>query len=107
MTNFYDFNLDDALGSELVDLIFENENMRIERIVSMGQVTPDDYIYNQKEDEFVTVIKGNAVIYFVDEGNSVMLKEGDSLMINSGRRHQVTYTSKPCIWLCIFNKIGE
>lgn len=107
MINLYDFNLDDCLDDELISIISENEYVRIERIISMGQFTPKEYIYDQVEDEFVTVIKGEASIYFNDEKNEVKLLEGDSLMIEAGRRHQVTYTSAPCIWLCVFYKKGD
>ncbi len=34
----------------------------MERIVSCGQVTPDDYWYDNETDEFVMLLQGNATI---------------------------------------------
>ena len=103
--NLYEFDKKKAKKSELTDVLYEDSHMRIERIVSMGQVTPENFIYDQSEDEFVTVLKGEAVISLVDEKRDFHLYEGDSFMIYAGVRHKVTYTSSPCIWLCIFNKV--
>lgn len=104
MINIYDFNIEKALDDELIEVIFENENIRVERIVSMGQITPESYVYDQKDDEFVTVIKGNAVLYFNDDNKEIKLLEGDSILIKAGCKHQIKYTSSPCVWLCVFYK---
>ena len=102
--NLFEYNANDAVENELVSIMYEDASVRIERIVSMGQITPEGFIYDQNEDEFVTVLKGEAVISLVDENRDFHLYEGDSFMIYAGVRHRVTYTSSPCIWLCVFNK---
>ncbi len=103
--NLYEYNAAAAKKGELTDILYEDSQMRIERIVSMGQVTPDGFVYDQAEDEFVTVVRGEAIISLLDENRELHLYEGDSFMIYSGVRHKVTYTSSPCIWLCVFNKV--
>ena len=45
------------LSEELTTVLAENENVRIERIISMGQVSAD--WYDQDETEFVVLLKGN------------------------------------------------
>lgn len=105
MINLYEFDKESAKKSEITDVIFEDSKIRIERIVSMGQTTPRDYVYDQNEDEFVTVIKGEAIITLVDENRDFHLYEGDTFMLYAGVRHRVSYTSSPCIWLCVFSKV--
>ncbi len=94
-------NIPLSSNQEIFETITQNNNIRIERIISYGQTTTNDYWYNQEEDEFVVIIKGNAKITYED-GEIFDLKEGDSLYIKAHQKHQVTYTSNPTIWLAIF-----
>lgn len=89
---------------EVCTIIWEDEQVRIEKIVSYGQTTPPDRIYCQSEAEWVSVLHGQGTLYFPDSGTEVTLGPGDYRMIPTGERHMVTYTSKPCIWLCVFEK---
>lgn len=84
---------------EMTDILYQDKGVRIERIRSWGQTSP---VYDQQEHEWVTLLQGQAHILFVDEGEKVILDKGDSLFIQAGRRHQVTYTSQACLWLCCF-----
>ena len=56
----------------------------------------------QKENEFVIVLEGDAILQFEDE--EVVLKKGDFINIVANRKHRVKYTNqkKPTIWLAIF-----
>lgn len=82
----------------------ENDFVRIERIVSNGQITPKDFWYEQEDNEWVLVIKGKAVLQFEDK--HVELEEGAFYNIKAHTKHKVIYTSKdePTIWLAIFYK---
>lgn len=101
--NLYKYDYKD-LTSEIVDVVYEDSLIRVERIVSMGHTTPDDFIYDQCENEFVSVIDGEAELLLFDGDERIYLKKGDTYMIRAGVKHKVTYTSSPCIWLCIFEK---
>ena len=57
--NLYKYDYKD-LTSEIVDVVYEDSLIRVERIVSMGHTTPDEFIYDQCENEFVSVIDGEA-----------------------------------------------
>ena len=95
------FDLPDFLpDEEMVTILAENENVRIERIVSRGQIT--DW-YDQDETEFVALLSGSAKIEFED-GRIVSLASGDTINIKPHQRHRVVYTSTepPCVWLCVF-----
>ncbi len=99
------FNLSNV-DFELNDLEHFNDlvtykNARIERIVSRGQVTTEDWLV-QSHFEFVSVLQGEACVVF-DSNDTYVLKAGDSLSIPPGQKHRVTYTSitPECIWLAI------
>jgi cupin 2 domain-containing protein len=88
------------LSAELVDILYENSNVRIERIISTGQTT--DW-YDQDETEYVVLLEGNATIEYED-GSTVDLAKGDSLLLKPHEIHRVAYTSTDpaCVWFCVF-----
>ena len=90
--------LPDIKEDEIVDILKENENVRIERIISTGQVS--DWMI-QENKEYVLLLQGIAIIEFNDK--KVEMKAGDTLFIEKLERHRVSYTSKNpcCIWFCI------
>jgi cupin 2 domain-containing protein len=95
------FNLPELpLPEELTTVLAENDNVRIERIISTGQAS--DW-YDQTETEFVVLLEGNAVIEYEND-KIVTLSKGDALLIKPHERHRVSFTSTepPCIWLCMF-----
>ncbi len=97
-----------AGGEELFESIIENENIKIERIVSQGQISPDGFWYNQPLDEWVILLNGNAVIVFEDEVEN-HLNVGDYLFIPAHTLHRVTFTSisPPCIWLAVHGNLSD
>lgn len=90
------------LEDELITTLAENENVRIERIISSGQVSG---WYDQSESEFIVLLEGSAKLEYED-GKTAALSKGDTLLIKPYEKHRVCYTSKepPCIWICIFFK---
>jgi len=100
---FYTEDIDFSENKEISTILAEGKNVRIERIVSTGQITASDFWYDQTENEFVTVLQGEAKILF-DNGIEQHLVQGDYLTIPAHCRHKVTYTSiePACIWLAVF-----
>ena len=88
------------LTEEMTTILTESTNVRIERIISTGQVS--DW-YDQAETEFVVLLDGNAVIEY-ENGVIVKISKGDTLLIKPHERHRVSFTSSepPCVWLCVF-----
>ena len=78
-------------------------NIRIERIVSYGQSSPEQGWYDQDEAEWVMLLQGSAVLAFAD-GNEVELKAGDYLHLPAHCRHRVAMTAadQPTVWLAVF-----
>lgn len=96
-------NIPTISNEEIFETLAKTENITIERIISYGQITSQEYWYDQQEDEFVMVVKGRAIIKY-DDGSIYKLNENDSLYIQAHQKHQVIYTSNPTIWLAVFIK---
>jgi cupin 2 domain-containing protein len=104
MNNLFNLNnIDFSENKEISTILAEGKNVRIEHIVSIGQVTESEFWYDQTENEFVAVLQGDAKILF-DNGKEKHLTKGDYLTIPAHCRHKVTYTSinPACIWLAVF-----
>jgi cupin 2 domain-containing protein len=73
---------------------------RVERIVSHGQASPAGFWYEQADDEWVTVVAGEAALEFGD-GRNVCMRAGDWLLLPAGCRHRVARTASPTVWLAV------
>ncbi|MEM1182598.1 MAG: cupin domain-containing protein [Acidobacteriota bacterium] len=91
-------------AEERVDVLVENSQLRIERIVSTGQASPPGFWYDQDEDEWVTVLSGRAGLRFEHEEDTRRLGPGDQVNIPAHVRHRVEWTAEdePTIWLAVF-----
>ncbi len=95
----------DASSEEFFETLLQHDQIRIERILSCGQITPEGEWYDQEEAEWVVLIAGTAKLLMDQEGGEVIhLEQGDHLLIPARRKHRVIYTSKEpiCIWLAVF-----
>ena len=79
---------------------------RIERIISKGHCSPAEFWYDQEENEWVMVLKGEAILRFEEGDRTVHLNEGDYVYIMAHERHRVEWTKEDTetIWLAIFFK---
>jgi len=95
--------LPSALPGEAFDTIAESDAVRIERIVSSGQATPEGEWYDQQRDEWVLVLAGSAGLLFEGAPQPQRLGPGDSVLIPAGCRHRVTWTDPAVstVWLAV------
>ena len=99
-------NILDAIPADSADEIFEslidNGSVRIERIISRGHASPESGWYDQQQNEWIMVIRGEANLVF-DDGNSVNMREGDYLNIPAHCKHRVEWTAPDIetIWLVV------
>lgn len=93
----------DQLHDELVTVLFTATNIRVERIVSTGQCSPNGYWYDQPRSEWVMVLKGHAKLRCEDADLPFELRPGDFVNIAAHRRHRVDWTTpdEPTVWLAI------
>ncbi len=91
-----------AAAEETTDRLFQAGEVTVERILSTGQTTPPGAWYDQSWDEWVAVLQGAALLAF-DDGTTVRLDTGDTLLVPAHRRHRVDFTTAlpPCIWLAV------
>ncbi len=95
-------DLPDARQGEVSQVLLEQGDIRLERIVSLGQVTPAGYWYDQEQDEWVLVLAGEASVQFVD-GATRRLRPGDWLHLPARCRHRVDWTDpeRETVWLAL------
>jgi len=100
--NLFD-DLPDRLPGERVDVIVDAPGVRIERIVSTGQMTPPGEWYDQDADEWVVVLRGRARVRLEGEPEARDLYPGDHLLLRAHVRHRVEWTddSGPTVWLAV------
>lgn len=98
--------LPDAREQELFTTLLTRPGIRIERIVSQGQVTPADAPYKQDHDEWVLLLAGAARLWLDGKGEQALLP-GDALLIPAHVTHRVTWTQAdpPTVWLAVH--LGE
>lgn len=91
-----------TVENEQFSALLARPGLRIERIVSTGQCSPDDFWYDQNEGEWVTVLQGEARLRFEDR--VLHLKAGDYVDIPPHCRHRVDWTAPDqlTIWLAVF-----
>jgi cupin 2 domain-containing protein len=94
-------NLPTASPEELFTTLLELPKVRIERIVSYGQASPEGFWYDQDQDEWVIILQGAAKLEFEDR--SVEMNRGDYLHIRAHEKHRVAWTTpdESTIWLAV------
>jgi len=96
-------SMPDDLSEEVYNTLFASKKIRIERIVSNGQCSPDDFWYDQEEHEWVLLLSGKGVVAFED-GSILTLHAGDHMNIPAHTQHRVVETSENTVWLAVFYK---
>lgn len=93
-----------ALPDELFQILAGGEGVRIERIVSRGHCSPPGHWYDQPQNEWVMVVRGEARLRFAAGDRVVHLAEGDYVNIAPHERHRVEWTSDAgdTVWLAVF-----
>jgi cupin 2 domain-containing protein len=91
------------LTEEQFDPLLATPDLRIERIVSLGQASAPGSFYDQDWDEWVLVIEGAAKLRFEGAAEPLLLRRGDCLEIPAHARHRVEWTDpqQPTVWLAI------
>ena len=100
--NIYSDSPKDILPNEIFTDLLKYQNIKIEKIISTGQVTPIHEIYDQPQAEWVILLQGEARLWLENTGG-ICLKSGDYLFIPAHQKHRVTYTSAkpPAVWLAV------
>ena len=101
LTNLF-ADLTSHLPDEMFTTLLDAGTVRIERIVSLGQASPDGFWYDQSQHEWVLVLKGAARLRV--ESDTVDLRPGDFVNIPAHTKHRIEWTmpDEPTVWLAVF-----
>lgn len=96
-------SLPDAWTEEVFETLLKRPGVRLERILSMGQATPEGMWYDQSEDEWVLLIRGRARLCIEGQNDRVQMEAGDSLFLPAHCKHRVEWTdpTQVSIWLAL------
>ncbi|EOD81233.1 hypothetical protein D515_04134 [Grimontia indica] len=96
-------SLPNARINEVFEDLVKHPFVRIERIVSRGQTSPETGWYDQDENEWVVVLQGSAELTF-ESGEVMPLQAGDHVNIPARTKHKVSWTEpeKETVWLAVF-----
>jgi len=103
MANLFQ-DLPSDLSKEVIEILAQSKDIRIERIVSFGQSSPDGFWYDQDQAEWVMILQGEAKLLLEGDEESIHMTAGDHLTIPSHQKHRVEWTmpDAPTIWLAVF-----
>jgi len=87
------------LPVEQVQILVSSDRVSIERIISHGHASPQDFWYEQPQSEWVIVLQGGARLQFED--GMVPMRPGDFIEIPAAKKHRVDWTApdEPTVWL--------
>jgi len=102
MNLFHD--LPAPMEEELSEVLARGEGVRVERIVSWGQASPEGFWYDQPDHEWVALLTGGAGLRFAEGNRLVSLAPGDTMAIPPHVRHRVEWTDpgQATVWLAVF-----
>ena len=97
-------SLPDARAAEQFTELLHADKVRIERIVSHGQASPEGFWYDQGEHEWILLLEGAARLE-LEGGEILALAPGDYCHIPAHTRHRVAWTDphRPTLWLAVFH----
>ncbi|TBR17450.1 cupin domain-containing protein [bacterium] len=97
------------MAKEIFQTLLVNKKLKIERIISQGQVTEEGKWLKEAHDEWVILLKGAAKLRFRKDNRLIKLTEGDHILIPANTSHRVEWTSlrQKTIWLAVYSKEGK
>ncbi len=89
---------------EVSEAVLSARGVRLERIVSLGHASPENFWFDQRELEWIMLLSGSARLVIEGETDERTLSPGDALTIPAHCRHRVTWTDpdQPTVWLALF-----
>lgn len=92
------------LPEEISESLLASGKLRIERIVSKGHRSAPDFWYDQDENEWVLLLKGEAGLRFANDAQVMHLMPGMYVNIPAHQKHRVewTHADEETVWLAVF-----
>jgi len=91
------------LPEERFETLLETPGFRLERILSLGHVTPAGEWYDQERDEWVTLLQGAARLELEGRAAPIEMRPGDYICLPAHCRHRVAWTDpdQVTVWLAL------
>lgn len=107
MMNIFE-NLPETSAGEVIEKIaqFGKGAVRVERILSGGHASATGFWYEQDEDEWVLLLRGEASLLIAGRGDELEMKAGDCLELPAKLRHRVDKVSQDALWLAVHVRLG-
>jgi len=85
----------------VIETLFENKQVKIDRITAFGQISPPGEFAPEPSFEFIHLLKGQLVIEIEGEADKVSLKPGEYTIKTQKQRGRADYTSvhEETVWL--------
>ena len=98
-----------AKKREAFRTLVKGKGVRIERIVSLGQTTPEGKWLYSKKAEWALVLRGRAKLLFKGNRKRFNLKAGEHVFIPANTRHRVDWThpKQKTVWLAVHIASGQ
>ncbi len=96
-------NIFDNIPEEIIESLIDSDGIKVERIISKGDISPKDFWYDQDKNKFVILLKRSAKLLFEND-EQIILSEGDYISNPAHKKHHVEWTDPETetIWLTIF-----
>jgi cupin 2 domain-containing protein len=94
----------DRFPEEIMETLVNSRRVRIQRIISDSHASPEGFLYDQDENEWVLLLKGSAALRFERGEEVLILEPGDWVDIPAHVRHRVEWTGQKqkTVWLAVF-----
>jgi cupin 2 domain-containing protein len=88
---------------ERIEEILAAPGLRVEKIVSKGDASPEGFWFDQEWDEWVLLLRGAARLRFESPEGTEEMMPGDYILIPAHARHRVDCTSpdEETVWLAV------
>jgi cupin 2 domain-containing protein len=92
----------DVIEEEIFEILARSHSVKIERIISKGHQSPESGWYDETQNEWVIVLKGEAIIAF-ESGEQEKLVAGSYINIPAHTKHRVAWTkpNSETVWLAV------
>ena len=89
--------------AERFEALLERPGLKIERIVSNGQASPEGFWYDSAQDEWVLLVSASAGLHLDGAAEPRTLAPGDYLHLPAHCRHRVAWTdaAQSTVWLAV------
>jgi cupin 2 domain-containing protein len=92
-------------NKEIFQTLLQNKKIKIERVVSFGQVNEKGKWLKEARNEWVMILKGAGKLRFQKDNRLIKLKAGDYIFIPANTSHCVEWTTlrEKTIWLAVYS----